>query len=166
MKRLVVMLALLALTGCFPIRGVLSAAAPGLGVVEATSVVKAADEVKSAAFAQGRSDRLAGAFRGRALTDLTMQVGRFQKNNLHLQERGRTATVIFWDSRAKESVLEVTAEHRLVARSQPNPPWAATVRQWWARLDYAKGQWWVVEQEDLPPDKWRSAEPAAVTGSI
>ena len=165
MNRLVLMLALFAMTGCFPARGVVSSDAPSLDLIEATSVVEAADEVKSAAFAEGRVDGLAGGFKGRALTALTKQAGRFQKNNLHLQERGRRATVIFWDGRAKESVLEVTAEHRLVTRNQPNPPWAPTVRQWWTRLDYASGKWWVVDQEDLPPDKWRPAQPATVTGS-
>ena len=34
------------------------------------------------------------------------------------------------------------------------------VRQWWARLQYADGGWWVVDQEDLAPDRWRSVTAA------
>ena len=165
MNRLLLMLSLFVLTGCFPARGAVPVDATTLDMTQAASVVKVADEVKSAAFADGRVDGLARAFRGRALSTLTTQVGRFQKNSLHLQERERTVTVVFWDGHAKESVLEVTAEHRLVTRSQANPPWAATVRQWWSRLDYASGKWWIADQEDLPPDRWRSAQPPAATGS-
>lgn len=161
-----VMLVVVTLTGCLPAQGFLTTDAPALDLIQATTVVKAADEVKSAAFTDGRADGLAGAFRGRALTNLTKQVGRFHKNDFHLEERNRKAAVVFWDARANESVLEVTADHRLTTPKEPNPRWAATVRQWWSRLDYASGKWWVVDEEDLPPDKWRIAQPAAVAGSI
>jgi hypothetical protein len=29
-----------------------------------------------------------------------------------------------------------------------------TARQWWLRFAYESGAWWVVGQQDLPPDRW------------
>jgi hypothetical protein len=57
-------------------------------------------------------------------------------------------------------VLQVVAQGRLVTPDQPSPAWTPTVRQWWARLEYAEGRWWIVDQEDLRPDRWRALPPA------
>lgn len=65
-----------------------------------------------------------------------------------------------WDPHADEAVLQVVAQRRIVTSDQPDPAWAATVRQWWARLQHADGSWWVVEQQDLSPDRWRPDAPA------
>lgn len=72
------------------------------------------------------------------------------------EERSSSRELVFWDPVAYEAVLQVVAEHRLVSRDQPNPGWSATVRQWWARLENVDGVWKVVDQEDLPPDRWRT----------
>jgi len=68
--------------------------------------------------------------------------------------------LVSWDPHADEAVLQVVAQRRIVTSDQPDPAWAATVRQWWARLQHADGSWWVVEQQDLSPDRWRPDAPA------
>jgi hypothetical protein len=83
-------------------------------------------------------------------------VQRFATNHLHLQERERSALIVFFDPATNEVVIEVRALHRLVTPMAQEPPWAATVRQWWARLGFIGGRWLVIDQADLPPDKWRN----------
>ena len=63
--------------------------------------------------------------------------------------------LVHWDPGALEAVLQVASQRRLVTSEGPNPGWAATVRQWWVRFEFAGGRWWVADQRDLPPDAWR-----------
>lgn len=114
-----------------------------------------ADDAKRLALDAPRTARLAGAFRGRTLQMLEAQVQSMDRRGLRIEERNSARKLVFWDPRAGEAVLQVVAQRRLVTPDQPNPAWAATVRQWWARLQYADGSWWVVDQEDLTPDRWR-----------
>lgn len=132
------------------------ASAPMLDRASAEAVVLKADTTRRAAFADSDPDALSAAFRGKALHVLQAQVQRMRDRGLRPQERNPILAVVSWDPRAAEVVLQVEAEHRLVTVDQANPPWAATVRQWWSRLARDKGEWWVVEQADLAPDHWRS----------
>jgi hypothetical protein len=103
---------------------------------------------------------LAEAFRGRALQMLEAQAKSMEGRGLRVEERNAVRTLVFWDPGAFEAVLQVVAERHPVTPDDPNPGWAATVRQWWARLQFADGSWWIVDQSDLTPDRWR-----AVAGS-
>jgi hypothetical protein len=78
---------------------------------------------------------------------------------LRVEERALARTLVSWDPGADEAVLQIAAQGRLVTPDEPNPAWTATVRQWWVRLQYADGAWWVIEQEDLAPDQWRPVPP-------
>ena len=71
------------------------------------------------------------------------------------EERSSSRELVFWDPLAGEAVLQVVAERRLVSPDQPNPPWSSTAGQWWARLQNVGGSWLVVDDQDLPPDRWR-----------
>ena len=82
---------------------------------------------------------------------------------MHEEERGLSRDLVFWDPVAEEAVLQVVAQRRLVTQDQPDPPWSATVRQWWGRVRNVDGTWMVVDQEDLPPDRWRSEATADYT---
>jgi hypothetical protein len=133
--------------------------APSLAALDragAEAVVLKADAARRAAFADLGAGGLMGSFRGKALRVLKAQVQRMRDRGLRLEERNPVLAVVFWDARAAEVVLQVEAEHRLVTVDQADPPWAATVRQWWSRLASADGGWWVVDQNDLAPDQWRS----------
>ena len=114
-----------------------------------------ADDIKRAALEADRTARLADAFRGHALQVVEGQAHGMESRGLHVEERNSARTLVSWDPRAHEAVLQIAAQSRLVTPDQPNPAWTATVRQWWARLQYADGAWWVVEQADLIPDQWR-----------
>ena len=92
---------------------------------------------------------------GPALVRLQAQSQSFGRRGIREEERSSSRDIVFWDPIANEGVLQVVATRRLVTRDQPNPPWSATVRQWWSRLQIVEGTWKVVEQEDLPPDRWR-----------
>ena len=100
---------------------------------------------------------LAGVFRGRALQLLGAQAESLERRGIRVEERNASRTLVFWDARAAEAVLEVIVQRRIVSRDDPNPGWIATVRQWWARLQFAYGGWWIVDQQDLTPDRWRAA---------
>ena len=114
-----------------------------------------ADDVKRAALEADRTARLADAFRGHALQVVEAQAQGMESRGLSVEERNSARTFVSWDPRADEAVLQIAAQSRLVTPDQPNPAWTVTVRQWWARLQYADGAWWVVEQVDLSPDQWR-----------
>jgi hypothetical protein len=118
-----------------------------------------ADEIKRSALDTHKSTQLGDAFRGRALQLLEAQVHGMEARGLSVQERDSAGSLVFWDSRALEAVLQVVAQQRLVSPDQPNPKWSATVRQWWARLEHSNNGWWVVDEEDLTPDRWRAALP-------
>jgi hypothetical protein len=113
-----------------------------------------ADDIKRAAFASPGTAKLEEAFRGRALKLLNDQARSMTLRSLRLEEQASTRSLVFWDPGPGEAVLQVAAERRLLTPDQPDPAWAATVRQWWGRLQYADGSWWVVDQEELPPDRW------------
>jgi hypothetical protein len=118
-----------------------------------------ADDAMRHALDHPSGDGLAEAFRGPALQILESQAATMAVRGLRDEERSPARTLVFWDPRAREAVLQVVAQHRLLAPDQPNPAWVATARQWWARLQYAEGSWWVVDQEDLTPDRWRDVPP-------
>ncbi|MDQ6722608.1 MAG: hypothetical protein M3003_17700 [Candidatus Dormibacteraeota bacterium] len=127
---------------------------------DAEQLMLRADDIKRLTLDGGWTARLTDAFRGRALQMLAAQAQSFKGRALRMEELDSARTLVFWDPHADEAVLQVVAQRRLVTSDQPNPAWAATVRQWWARLQYADGSWWVVEQQDLSPDRWRPVAPA------
>jgi hypothetical protein len=128
---------------------------PELGWTGAEQLMLLADDLKRAAFEDLRTAALADAFRGQALQMVEAQAQVTESRGLRVEERSLARTLVAWDPRADEAVLQIAAQRRIVTTDQPNPVWTATVRQWWARLAYADGTWWVVGQEDLTPDQWR-----------
>ena len=128
---------------------------PALTTTGAGLLMMRADDIKRAALEADRTARLADAFRGHALQVVEGQAHGMESRGLHVEERNSARTLVSWDPRAREAVLQIAVQSRLVTPDQPNPAWTATVRQWWARLQYADGAWWVVEQVDLSPDQWR-----------
>jgi hypothetical protein len=119
-----------------------------------------ADELRRLAFEFPGNANLAHAFGGSALRKLEAQSESFSRRGLREEERSQTRALVFWDPVAAEAVLQVVAETRLVSHDQPNPAWTRTLRQWWARLQVMNGDWRVVDQENLPPDRWRHVAPA------
>jgi hypothetical protein len=128
---------------------------PPLSRSAAEQLMLRADDVKRLALDTPRTARWADAYRGRALQMLEGQSQSMERRGLRVEERNFARTLVFWDPRAGEAVLQVAADRRLVTPDQPNPAWAAIVRQWWARLQFANDCWWVVDQRDLSPDQWR-----------
>ena len=130
--------------------------------------MQVADNLMRLDFASPGSANLAGAFSGTALTTLEAQSQSLGLRGTREEERGVVRDLVFWDPVADEAVLQVVAETRLVTRDEPNPAWSSTARQWWARLQNVGGSWRVVEQEDLPPDRWWPVSPASgsLTGSV
>ncbi len=118
-----------------------------------------ADELRREAFEVSASAALSKAFSGSALRTLESQSQNLAIRHLRVEERIESRVLVFWDPLADEAVLQVITEQRAVSTDDPNPPWSGTVRQWWARLQSVAGSWKVVEQEDLPPDRWRPAVP-------
>jgi hypothetical protein len=149
----------LVLAGCGAPQPGPYAAGSGLDPVAAQALALRADDLLRWALVKARSDGLDAAFRGPALDRLRTQVGRMSQRGLRLEERGARRVVVLVDVQAREVVLEVAAEYRLVTPSDPDPSWAATLRQWWARLGFAAGAWWVVNDRELPPDQWRPLPP-------
>jgi hypothetical protein len=128
---------------------------PPLSSSGAEQLMLRADDIKRLTLDGGRTAGLTDAFRGRALQMLEAQAQSFKGRALRMEELDSARALVFWDPRADEAVLQVVADRRLVTSDQPNPAWAASVRQWWARLQYSDSSWWVVDQEELTPDRWR-----------
>jgi hypothetical protein len=132
---------------------------PALTKGSVERLIVRADEIKREALFAHESTRLGDVFRRRALQVLGKQVHGMAVRGLSVEERDATGTLVYWDPRAYEAVLQVVARRRLVSSDQPNPIWAATIRQWWARFEYSDANWWIVDQDDLTPDRWRAAPP-------
>ena len=128
---------------------------PPLPWLGAEQLMLRAEDAMRLALDHPSGDGLAEAFRGRALKILQSQAATLAVRGLRDEEQSSARTLVFWDPRAREAVLQIVGQQRLLAPDQPNPAWVATARQWWARLQYAEGSWWVVDQEDLTPDRWR-----------
>jgi hypothetical protein len=125
---------------------------PRLSQGDAERLMLRADDIKSSG-----PVGLDAVFRGRALQILEGQAERFESRGTRIEEQDTKRTLVFWDPIADEAVLQVIGRRRAVSRDDPNPRWAANIRQWWARLEYSNGTWWIVDQQDLPPDRWRTA---------
>lgn len=125
------------------------------GRFEAERLLLRADDIKRQS--EGGTPGLAEAFRGRALRVLEAQAQAFSRRGQRVEERNAARDLVFWDPGALEAVLQVAAQRRLVTPDDPNPGWDATLRQWWARLEFARGKWWIADQRDLTPDTWRPA---------
>jgi hypothetical protein len=132
-----------------------------LSRADAEQLMLRADDVRRLAFKSPRGADLSDVFGRSALQRLQAQSQGLGQRGMSQQERSWSRDLVFWDPVAGEAVLQVAAETRFVTRDQPNPPWSATVRQWWARLQFIDGSWKVVDQQDLPPDRWRPVAPAA-----
>jgi hypothetical protein len=120
---------------------------------EAERVVLRADDLKR--LSEAGTAGLATAFRGRALQVLEAQAQALGRRGQRVEERSAVRELVLWDPLALEAVLQVTAQRRLVTPDDHDPGWAATVRQWWVRLERAGGTWWIADPRDLPPDAWR-----------
>jgi hypothetical protein len=114
-----------------------------------------ADDLRRQAFEFPDTANLANAFGGIALKRLRAQSESLVTRGMNWEERSPSHELVFWDPLAGEAVLQVVAEQRVISPDEPNPAWSATVRQWWARLQNVDGSWKVVDEEDLPPDRWR-----------
>src|SRR5690242_15614050 len=127
---------------------------PPLVFAEAERTVLAADEILRGALAGEGADPLFEVFRGAALTALRLQVARLTARGLRIEERDLTRRLVHFDPTRGEAVLAVAGEHRLATLDAGDQAWAATERQWWTRLAFADGAWWITEQRILPPDQW------------
>ena len=147
--------ALLACTGANPQQH----QAPSLNRSDAGQLVLRADDLRRLAFEFPGTTTLSDAFGGPALQRIQAQSQSLGLRGAREEERSSSRDIAFWDPIACEAVLQVVGMRRLVTPDQPDPPWSATVRQWWARLRNIGGSWKVVEQQDLPPDRWRPVPP-------
>ena len=129
---------------------------PQLQRAEAERIAVLADQIERAVMAGKAATALADVFRGQALEVLRAQDARLAERRLLIEERDVVSRLVFFDQHAAEGVLAVSGRHRLVASDDPNPPWASTMRQWWMRFAYESGGWWIIDQRDLPPDRWVS----------
>ena len=127
---------------------------------DAEQLLLRADDLRRLAFEFPGPTTLSDAFGGPALVRLQAQSQSFGRRGIREEERSSSRDIVFWDPVAHEAVLQVVAERRLVTPDQPNAPWSATVRQWWARLQNLNGSWMIVEQDDLPLDRWRQVVPS------
>ena len=132
----------------------LPTAPPQLVFSEAEAAVLAADEILRGALAGEGADPLIKVFQGAALTALRLQVARLTARGVRIEERDITRWLVHFDPARAEAVLVVAAEHRLTTNDAGDQPWAATKRQWWTRLAFADGAWWIAEQKILSPDDW------------
>lgn len=132
------------------------AAVPPLDRATAENVAVGADKAARSALADLDPAGLSLAFKGRALEMLRDQVQRMADRGLRLEERNAIRRLESWDAGAREVVIQVEAQDRLISPDERDPRWSNTVRRWWTRLIYIGDAWWVVDQRDLAPDRRRS----------
>jgi hypothetical protein len=135
---------------------------PNLSRAQVEELMLRADDLRRLALDFPGTANLSSAFDGLALQRLRDQSQSLSTRGIRRQEQPSSRNLVFWDPLAHEAVLQVVAEQRSVSADEPNPAWSSTVRQWWARLHYVGGGWMVVEEEDLPPDRWRADDTAVL----
>ena len=131
-----------------------------LSGADAEQLMLRADDARRLAFEFPGNTTLSDSFGRSALQRLQAQSQSLGLRGMREEERSSSRDIVFWDPVAHEAVLQVVAERRLVTPDQPDPSWSATVRQWWARLQNLNGSWMIVEQDDLPLDRWRQVVPS------
>lgn len=144
----------LLLAGCTMPAHVPAAIRPALARDDAERLAFKGDDLLRAALAGHGADPLGTVFRGKALTALRLQVARLTERGVQIDERSVSRRLARFDAVSGEGILAISSEYRLTTRDELNRPWAATERQWWMRFDFQAGSWWIVEQENLPPDRW------------
>ena len=154
MNALVMVVALaVACAGCAgPPAG--TAAAPSLARTAAERVAMAADQALRAAMAGTDETSLVGIFRDPALAILRVQAHRLAERGVRIEDRNVVRQLVFFDARVLEAVLAVASQHRVVSPDEVDACWAAAARQWWMRFAFEAGAWWIIDQQDLPPDRW------------
>jgi len=152
--RIVLALLTLFLAGCAIPANAPAAVKPLLSRDGAERTAFKGDDLLRAALAGAGADALPSLFRGRALTTLRLQVARLTERGVLFEERSVSRRLARFDAASGEAVLAVSSEYRMATREEINPAWAATERQWWMRFEFDAGSWWIVEQQNLPPDRW------------
>ena len=136
--------------GPSPLRSQLSAA-------EAEALLVRADDARAGALAgSGPAQELSDSFAAGALkvTRARVKILR-ERGQRHQSQPVRRQLVHFSVSGGgAEAVLEVRARERSLQSGEPEGAWANTLRQWWARLEPGSGGWRIVEDHDLPPERW------------
>jgi hypothetical protein len=131
-----------------------AAAAPSLARSAVERLATAADQALGAAMAGTDATPLGAIFRDPALAILRMQAHRLAQMGVRIEDRHVVRQLVFFDARALEAVLAVESQHRVVSADEADPGWAAAARQWWMRFAFEGGAWWIIDQQDLPPDRW------------
>ncbi len=152
--RFVLALLALLLAACATPAQLPSAVKPVLSRGEAERLAMKGDDLLRAALAGDGADPLPSVFRGRALTTLRLQVARLTERGVLIEERNVSRRLAQFEAGSGEAILAITSEYRMTTRAEINPRWAATERQWWMRFELEAGSWWIVEQQNLPPDRW------------
>lgn len=152
--RLAAALAALAVAAACGPTSVRVAIAPAFQRVQVEQMAFRADDLERAAMSGAGGVGLRAGFRGAALATLEAMSERLSQRGMHIEERDIARKLVFFDPRALEAVLAITARRRLVTPDDVGPAWVVTARQWWLRFAYESGAWWVVGQQDLPPDRW------------
>ena len=152
--RIAIALLALLLAGCATPAHLPVATKPYLSRDEAERLALKGDDLVRAALAGSGADQLPSVFRGRALTTLRLQVARLVERGVLIEERSVTRKLARFDPASGEAILAVSSEDRMTTRDEINAAWAATERQWWMRFELDAGSWWIVEQQNLPPDRW------------
>jgi hypothetical protein len=163
MKRtLVLATTLLGLAGCSPaLASAPNSPPPALSRADAERLILRADDLRSRAFELPGTSALAETFGGPALTKLQAQSDSFLLRGLRIEQRNATRSLVYWSSISLEGVLEIAAERRIVSAAQATETWAGTLSQWWVRVAEVGGTWFVVDEGELPPDRWRQLTPPA-----
>lgn len=152
--RIALALLTLLLAACAMPANVPTALKPQLSRDDAERIALQADDLLRSALAGNGADPLQSVFRGRALTTLRLQVARLTERGVHIEERSPSRRLARFDAVSDEGILAVSSEYRLTTRDETAPAWAATERQWWVHFGFEAGSWWIVDQQNLPPDRW------------
>jgi hypothetical protein len=118
----------------------------------------AADDALRLALGRADASGLDGHFTGRALLLARLEVAQLAARGVRREEvlEGRRAVHTGGSEATPEVVLEIRAHQRWTgggAGAAP-PPFAATVRQWSAVLEWSGGRWLVRNAAELPPPQW------------
>ena len=128
-----------------------------ISAAEAEALLIRADDARAGALAgSGLGQELSDSFAAGALKVTRARVKIFrERGQRHQVEPVRRQLVHFSASDGvAEAVLEVRARERSLQAGEPEAAWANTLRQWWARLEPGSGGWRIVEDHDLPPERW------------
>ncbi len=126
------------------------------------AIASHADDLRRTALSSGDPAGLYLAFGSQSLRALTAAVSARARRGDLLREELLDRGLVHWGQGPEGAEVVLVIRSRQAGAGVDPSAGAVVLRQWWARLAWRAGRWYVVGDRDLsPPEWWAAVRPAA-----